>query len=241
MLPITRDTTYAAAAQVKSADLNAIQDAQGHVRPHFLDDFFYKSTRWEYTVDNDGNITEPAGGNDTHLLNVVSGTANNNVSKMRTKTRLTRLVDLPAFRARVRFGKGATPVTSNRTVIGLVRASDPNALDLAFYRDTAAGSNPNTIKLLFTDGAGAQLVVTGVDPAADLWYVLEVVVVSLTSVAWRVANSETGAALASGTFAATTITGTEQLIFSCECKSLSAASRSLGVDYVSVRAAREAT
>lgn len=241
MLPVTRDTTYAAGLQVKSADLNAIQGALGFERPHFFDDFFYKSLRWEYAADNDGNITEPSGGNDTHLLNLASGSANNNVSKMRTKTRLTRLVDLPAFRCRVRFGKGATPVTSFEGVAGLVKASDPNARYLTFYRNTDAASNPNNIKLLVQDGAGSQLVTTSVQPAVDTWYVLEVVVVSLTSVAWRVANDETGAALDSGTFTATTINNTDQLIFSCECKTLNNAGRSFGVDYVSVRAAREAT
>jgi hypothetical protein len=239
-LPVSRNTTYLphipdvqTGTQVKSVDMNAMQDALCGVYPHFVDDFFKLDTElWEVTADPGGAAVVAAGG--PHYLAQGSGSDINELITTRTKFTMGSLVGLPRFRARIRF---ATTVADRFDLVGLIRQSG-GSTSMQFTRDTSVAPE---IQFEVRGGAGVETVDTGVSPAADTWYVLEAVIVDSTHVAWRVATSETGAALASGTLTlGGAIDDANENIFSIETQNLSGAVRSMLVDYVSVVGARPA-
>lgn len=243
-IPVSRATTYVPGiTEVKSADLNGIQDVFSGDLVHFKDEFFCMSDAWEVTADGIGAVTPPSGGNDWHNLNVVSGNVSSDITTLRSRTALCTAEQLPGFRARVRYGKGATPVTSQETYVGLVKtSSSPSAVApiLAFFRNTSAATNPNNIKLQVLGGAVVEQVDTGIAPVVDTWYTLQAICVTQDQVDWAVLDAE-GAVLASGSFEPTDpIDDTDTAFFNVQIKSLSAAQRSFAIDHVSCLAGRPA-
>lgn len=230
-IPVTRNTTYIpGVTEVKSADLNGMQDVIAGVVPHLFDDFWGNSGAWDDA--GDGSIAYPSGIG--HFLAILSGATSGDSHRLTTKTVMGKGTDLLAFRARVKL---KTAVTSRFDNIGYVRTSGAHADQLVFQRDTGVSNNWN---LLIWDGASLTTVDTGFAPTVDVFYVLEAVWVDSTHVAWSISSVENGTALASGTETVGAVSAADDLWFEAEASTATSANRILYVDYISAKAARPA-
>lgn len=229
-IPISRTTTYAPLSQVKSADLDAIQDVLSGAIPQFFDDFYcLNEEAWAIYADGLGEITGPS---NNHEMMLTTGAVNGNLARIYTLLALGQLSYLPRWRARVKLSTTAT----RYDLVGLCDTSF--AERAVMYRDTAVSNN---LKLAVRGTAGLETFDTAFSPAANTWYWLTVEILSTTSVYWAVATDPTAAPAASGTVTmASAITSTDGLLFEHRSKTLSAAAVISRLDCASVAPGRAA-
>jgi hypothetical protein len=239
-LPIRRATNYTVGLQVKSADLNALQDFRIGARGHFLEDFFGDvSARWNTTNPaGTGVATWPSGATSSHKVDVATSGASNDETVLTTGARLVSMSASPAFRARVRF---VTTLADREDEIGFEGTNGR----LRFRRHSGTFSG-NWILEAYTDGALVTQDLGLAPAAAGTWYVLTMQVIDATHVYWSVATSETAAPLGEGTITTAnsllTISSgtpnTNAIPARIRVKTLTAAVRRLEVDYVSATVER---
>lgn len=234
-IPITRNTTYLpGVTEVKSADLNQLQDQRAMVRPHLCAEFWGPDLEPGWEESGDGSVTLPSSANSQHWIAISSGGSANDVHKVSSASILGKPTDLPAFRARVRL----VATAANRfDLIGYVKTGTLQTR-LAVLRDT---DDDNNFHVVVITSAGTEDFDTGFSPTVNTWYVLEVVLNSTGNLTWAIRSTENGAALASGDEdLAGTITSTDDLLFHAEVSALTGSARILYVDYISALASRPA-
>jgi hypothetical protein len=234
-IPITRNTTYIpGVTEVKSADLNQLQDHVARRVPRLFAEFWGPALDPGLEESGDGAVTLPSGFNSQHKVSIQSGGSANDVHVVRSASILGKMTDLLAFRARFRL---VSTGTSRFDLIGYIRTSTlGDALTISRSTD-----DDDNLHVRIRTSSGVEVFDTGFAPVAGTWYVAEVVANTTGNVTWAIRTEENGADVASGDEdLAGTIDGTDSLLFSVECSALTASGRVLDVDYISALAARAA-
>lgn len=239
-LPVDRNTTYAQLSQLKSADLNTIQDLLAGLSgyAHFRDDFWkLDGDIWDSALVGLGLIQAPTG---SHVARIATGAVGGNTSTLHTITpggpTFGQLEQFPRrMRARIKF---VSTLADRLDFIGLSADNTTSNLRLGFGRDTAVFPQ---VFLYVRGGGGLEQFDTGWTPAgADNWYVVEVIVEDDSTVSWSVRLGDDDVApFISGTETlASAITDTSDLVAIAHCGTLTAAGRALEIDYLDMLSRR---